>query len=417
MAQHHPAERHRAGGVRRPARAHGVRLQQGAARLRADPGQAVPRRLRPAARRGDARPHRRRSSARWPTSALQAAGRRERRAVPRPLDQRLRQRAERRHRVLHAQAVRRAARQGRVRPEHRRRAQRQVRRHSGRLRRRVPAPAGQRAGARSAASSWSSRIARARRDGAERRHPGAARARPIRRRQLAGLFSELPDQRAAARGRGRPGEGEAGGHLAHRPVPDHADLPRVGLRQRLQPVRPHLPGHGAGRRAVSAPPPRTSRSSRCGTRRARWCRSARWSRSRSRTGPTRGCATTATPRPTSTAAPRPASARARRRRPSSAIAARRPAERHRLRVDRPQLPAAAVRQHRDLRLPALRAAGLPGAGGAVRELVAAARGHPDRADVAALRHHRRVAHARATTTSSPRSGSWCSSVSPARTRS
>ena len=69
-----------------------------------------------------------------------------------------------------------------------------------------------------------------------------------------------------------------------------------------------------------------------------------------------------------------------------------PAQRHRLRVDRPELPAAAVGQHGRLHLPAVRAARVPGARGAVRELVAAARGHPDRAHVPALRHHRRVAH-------------------------
>ena len=91
--------------------AHALRLQQGAARVRADAGQAVPGGVRAAARRGDARPHRA-GHARDGRHRPQAAGRRERGAVPRALDQRLRQRAERRHRVLHAQAVRRAPREG-----------------------------------------------------------------------------------------------------------------------------------------------------------------------------------------------------------------------------------------------------------------------------------------------------------------
>jgi len=57
-------------------------------------------------------------------------------------------------------------------------------------------------------------------------------------------------------------------------------------------------------------------------------------------------------------------------------------------MDRADLPADPRRQHRGVRLPALRAAGLPGAGGAVRELEPAAGGDPDRADDAALGDHR-----------------------------
>ena len=71
---------------------------------------------------------------------------------------------------------------------------------------------------------------------------------------------------------------------------------------------------------------------------------------------------------------------------------------------------------RDLRVPAVRAARVPGARGAVRELVAAARGHPDRAHVACSAPSRACCSRRATTTSSPRSGSSCSSAWPARTR-
>ena len=124
----------------------------------------------------------------------------ERGAVPRAVDQRLRQRAERRHRVLHAQAVRRAPREGRVRPEHRRRAQRQVLGHPGRVRGRVPAAAGERArpGGRLQAAARGPR--RARRDGAERRHPGADRAgvpdAGARRRVLRATGSTCPSSRS-----------------------------------------------------------------------------------------------------------------------------------------------------------------------------------------------------------------------------
>ena len=78
------------------------------------------------------------------------------------------------------------------------------------------------------------------------------------------------------------------GIVAHRPVPDHAGVSRVGVRERLQQVRPDLPGEGAGGRAVPRHAPRTSRSSRCATRRVRWCRSARWCTVKQSHGPDQG---------------------------------------------------------------------------------------------------------------------------------
>ena len=83
------------------------------------------------------------------------------------------------------------------------------------------------------------------------------------------------------------------------------------------------------------------------------------------------------------------------------------AARHVVRVDRPRLPAADLRQHRAPGVPAVRAVRVPGAGRAVREPVAAARHHPDRADVPAAGHHRRSSSTTATTTSSCRSDCWC----------
>ena len=54
------------------------------------------------------------------------------------------------------------------------------------------------------------------------------------------------------------------------------------------------------------------------------------------------------------------------------------------------LLAAADRQHRDVGVRAGGGAGVPGAGGAVRKLGAAAGGHPGGADVSAVRHRRRA---------------------------
>ena len=97
-------------------------------------------------------------------------------------------------------------------------------------------------------------------------------------------------------------------------------------------------------------------------------------------------ATTCTPRPRSTAPPLPgySTGQAHRRRWSSSPREMLP-RRHRLRVDRAGLPAEAGRQHRRCYVFALVGrVRVPGAGGAVRELVAAAGGDPDRADVPAL---------------------------------
>ena len=89
----------------RADRRHLRAVQGGARRLRARPGQAVSGRLRAAARRRDARPHRRRDPPHG-RYRPEAAGRRERRGVSRPVDQRLHQQLELRHRVRHAEAFR-----------------------------------------------------------------------------------------------------------------------------------------------------------------------------------------------------------------------------------------------------------------------------------------------------------------------
>ena len=104
------AARHRAQGrddgrLSRAGRRDLRPVQGGARRLRAGPGQAVPRRLRAAAGRRHARPHRGRHPPHERHRA-QAARRRERGRVSGPVDQRLHQQRQRRHRVRDAQAVR-----------------------------------------------------------------------------------------------------------------------------------------------------------------------------------------------------------------------------------------------------------------------------------------------------------------------
>ena len=80
-------------------------------------------------------------------------------------------------------------------------------------------------------------------------------------------------------------EGEEPGRAARRRLRHAAGVARLGLRQRLQQVRPHLPGPRAGRPAVPArarghPPARGPQP-----RRARWSRSARWCKVEKRLGP------------------------------------------------------------------------------------------------------------------------------------
>ncbi len=167
--------------------------------------------------------------------------------LPGPQSAAVHQYAEQRRGVLHAQAVRRAPPQ---RQGDQRRAQPEDRRHPGRLRVRADAAAdpGPRQRLGLLAVHRGSRRPRLRRAcrSAVQCVPG---------RGLADAGHELPDhqlpgQRAAARRRGRSRQGQGAGRAADRAVRHAADLPRLGLRQRLQHVRPHLAGDRAGRRAV-----------------------------------------------------------------------------------------------------------------------------------------------------------------------
>ena len=69
-----------------------------------------------------------------------------------------------------------------------------------------------------------------------------------------GAPEQLPRGRADDPRRGRPGEGQEPGRLARRDLRHAPDGAGLGLRQRLQQVRPHLAGPGPGRPEV---PPRS----------------------------------------------------------------------------------------------------------------------------------------------------------------
>ena len=199
----------------------------------------------------------------------------------------------------------------------------------------------------------------------------------------------------------------------HRHAPD---LPRLGLRQRLQHVRPHLPGHRAGR-----PPFRDERRrhAQSGAHRNAAGDDGPLGSRRGRTSRTR-----ARPRRCATTYP---AADCRAIRPGHQFG-RPPSNTMKELASetlpsgwrsngRTVLPAGHRRATPALSCSDLRAVRLPGAGGPVRELVAAARDHPDRADVPAGAIHRRAGCAGWTTTSSRRSGWSCWSGWRPRTRS
>ena len=151
---------------------------------------------------------------------------------------------------------------------------------------------------------------------------------------------------------------------------------------------------------------------------AAWCRSARWpSMQRGQRAAGADALQHVPGRRRSTAAPRPGVSSGEAIDHHAAAGRRGAAAGHGLRVDRDVLPGAAGRQHGHDHLRLRRGHGVPGAGGAVRELVAAAGRHPGRADVPAQRDHRREHRRTWTSTSSRRSASWCWSAWPARTPS
>ena len=132
---------------------------------------------------------------------------------------------------------------------------------------------------------------------------------------------------------------------AHGLVRDDAGLSRLALRERLQPLRPHLPGERAGGHAVPARARRHPAPEGAQRARARWCRSARSSRS-SRARARASCsATTATRRAEITGGPAPGFSSGQAQAALEKLAAAGAAERPRVRLDRARVSAADRRQH------------------------------------------------------------------------
>ncbi len=225
-------------------------FQRGAAGLRAGAGQAVPRRLRAAARTAPRSTAPRRVIRRMSRDRHEDAGREGRGRLPGPFDRGLHQRAQRGHRVLRSRRVREPHVAGALGRCHRRGDQ-SARSAASRTRSSLvfPPPPVNGLGT---IGGFKLQIEDRGGLGDEALYKAmkAMQAKAWQTPELAGVLLELPDQRAAALRRCRPRQGEAHGRRAHRRLRHHADQPRLALRQRLQPVRPHLPRGRAGRRTV-----------------------------------------------------------------------------------------------------------------------------------------------------------------------
>ena len=110
-------------------------------------------------------------------------------------------------------------------------------------------------------------------------------SRPTRTRGCTQVFSTFSADHAVALPRRRPRQGAGARRADQRHLLRAAGLARRLLRQRLQPVRPHLAGEHPGRGAATATTSPTSGASTSATAAARWCRCARSPTSRIVVGP------------------------------------------------------------------------------------------------------------------------------------
>ena len=180
--------------------------------------------------------------------------------------------------------------------------------------------------------------------------------------------------------------GQDDGRVDGRGLQHAAGLPRLALRQRLQPLRPDLAGQRAGRRRASASRSRTCKQLKVRNDKGEMVPLGAFAERprRERAGDDR-CATTCTPPAAINGNAgaghqlRPGDRAAGGGRPAASLPPSMRTEWTELALLQLQTGNTAM-----LRLPAGGGAGVPGAGGAVRELVAAAGGDPGRADVPAL---------------------------------
>ncbi len=238
-----------------------------------------------------------------------------------------------------------------------------------------------------------------------RRVIAEARKQPEINRAAAVLVLQHVD--AAVQLRPRPQQGEAARPQPAGRVQHAADLSRLALRQRLQPVRPHLPRDPAGRQG-RARRRRRPVAPLCAQRLRRHGAAEHARHAASRSSGRRPCRTTTTTPPRSInggAAPGFSSGPGGRR--DGAGRRDGPAARFRLRMDRHHLPGAEGGLDRDRRLRARHRLRLPDPRGAIRELDHAVHGAARGAARAVRRARWRCGCAACRSTSIRRSASSC----------
>ena len=205
---------------------------------------------------------------------------------------------------------------------------------------------------------------------------------------LTQAFTLVQHEHAADLGRDRPHQGRAAGRADRARVRHALGLHGLGLRQRLQHSRPHLSGDGAGRRSLSTDPARRRQPQDAQRQRRDGADRLGGDLLRHHRPLPRG-ALQSLPRGRSAggAAARLLLGPGHRRhggagRQGAALGLR-------LRMDRDRAAGEARGQHRGPGLRPGRGLRLPAAGRPLRELAAAARRHPDRADVHPGGHDRR----------------------------
>ena len=204
-------------------------------------------------------------------------------------------------------------------------------------------------------------------------------ARPRRRLQ------QLPRHHAAAVPRHQPPDDPRPAGAAERREPDAPGVPRRLLRQRLQLPGPRLAGQRPGGGRTTASRRTTSSSTRSATPRAAWCRSARSSGCGDINGPLTITRYNMYPAAAINGGTLPGVSTGTIIEDDGGAGPAEPAGVGGVRVDRDHLHAEPRRRRGGLRLRRGGGAGVPGAGGAVRVVVAAAVDHPGRADVPAVR--------------------------------
>ena len=252
FGRHRRHDRPRAAAARdlcRAGRRGRDRIPRRAGRLHPVPGQAVPVRDSAAAGGGDHRPHRR-GDAQDGRHRPGRAGRRERRPVPGPECHSLRRDAEHRRDVHRP----RRARQARARGGRDRRCASTW--ATARSRKASPSRCCRRPCSASAmrtdsSSTWRTAAASATASSTRRRSACVGALGATKGFDPFANLHVLPVERPAARRQRRPHQGQGAGPFADRRLQHAAGLPRLRLRQRLQPVRAHLFRLRAGRCAVS----------------------------------------------------------------------------------------------------------------------------------------------------------------------